>query len=68
LSGLAGKARAHQGGAPYKTQLLWLAPRLAPNIRLEWKLLTLANTLAYYDMAKIIALKSFIIQALKKIL
>jgi hypothetical protein len=30
--------------------------------RLEWKLLTLANTLAYYEMAKITALKSFILE------
>ncbi len=37
-------------------------PPPPPNIRLGWKLLTLANTLAYVDMAKIAAVKSFIVQ------
>jgi hypothetical protein len=34
-----------------------------PNIRLGWKWLILANTLAYYDKARITVIKSFIVQA-----
>jgi hypothetical protein len=38
----------------------WLLA-LHENIRLRWEWLKLANTLAYYDMAKIIAVKHFIV-------
>jgi hypothetical protein len=38
------------------------------NIRLEWKPTQVANTLAYYENAIIIAVKSFIVQALAAIL
>ena len=34
------------------------------DIRLGWKLITVTNTLAYYDRATIRATKSFILQAL----
>jgi hypothetical protein len=37
------------------------------NIRLGWKLMQVANTLAYYDTAIITAVKSFIVQAPEKI-
>ncbi len=33
------------------------------NIRLDWKWVEVANTLAYYDTATITAVKSFIVQA-----
>ncbi len=33
------------------------------NIRLGWKLIAMANTLAYYDMITITTVKSFIIRA-----
>ncbi len=36
---------------------------LPTNIRLEWNLMAATNTLAYYEMAKITAVKSFIVQA-----
>ncbi len=36
---------------------------LPANISLEWKLIPLSNTPAYYDVAKITAVKSFIAQA-----
>jgi hypothetical protein len=36
---------------------------LPANIRLEWKSMEVGNTLAYYDMATITAVKSFIVQA-----
>jgi hypothetical protein len=36
---------------------------LPTNIRLVWKSMQVANTLAYYDTAIIIAVKSFIVQA-----
>jgi hypothetical protein len=36
---------------------------LPTNIRLGWKLMEVANTLAYYDTASIAVLKSFIVQA-----
>jgi hypothetical protein len=35
---------------------------LLANIRLEWKSMEVGNTLAYYDMATITAVKSFIVQ------
>ncbi len=35
---------------------------LPANIRLEWKSMEVGNTLAYYDMATITAVKSFIVQ------
>ncbi len=37
-------------------------PALPPSIKLGWKWLPLSNTLAYNDMAKITAVKSFIVQ------
>jgi hypothetical protein len=40
---------------------LWQAPALLANIKLGWKSIS-ANTLAYYDIGTIIALKSFIVQ------
>ncbi len=36
---------------------------LPSNIRLGWKSMQVANTLAYYDTAIIVAIKSFIVQA-----
>jgi hypothetical protein len=36
---------------------------LPANIRLKWKSMEVGNTLAYYDMATITAVKSFIVQA-----
>ncbi len=36
---------------------------LPTNIRLGWKSMQVANTLAYYDTAIITAVKSFIVQA-----
>ncbi len=36
---------------------------LPTNIRLGWKSIQVANTLAYYDTAIITAVKSFIVQA-----
>ncbi len=36
---------------------------LPTNIRQGWKSMQVANTLAYYDMAIITAVKSFIVQA-----
>jgi len=37
---------------------------LPTNIRLEWKSIQVASTLAHYDTAIITAIKSFIVQAL----
>ncbi len=39
----------------------WLLA-LTANIKLGWKLMEVANTIAYYYMAKITAVKSFIVQ------
>ncbi len=36
---------------------------LTENIKLEWKWMAVANTLAYYDTATITAVKSIIVQA-----
>jgi hypothetical protein len=36
---------------------------LPANIRLEWKSIEVSNSLAYYDMATITAVKGFIVQA-----
>jgi hypothetical protein len=36
---------------------------LPANVRLGWKRMAVANTLAYYDTATIMAIKSFIVQA-----
>jgi hypothetical protein len=61
----AGKAGAYQSGAlkglnPYG----WLSDSpLPPIIRLGLKSLTSANALASYDMAKIMAIGRFIVQA-----
>jgi hypothetical protein len=38
-------------------------PAIPTNFRLGWKSLTVANTLAYYDMAIDIVVKGFIVQA-----
>jgi hypothetical protein len=40
--------------------IVWLE-----NIRQEWKIMTMANTLAYYTMAVIITMKSFMLQFLR---
>jgi hypothetical protein len=42
---------------------LWQATALPANIRLGWKRMAVANALAYYHMATIVAVKSFIVQA-----
>jgi hypothetical protein len=49
----AGKAGAYQSREPYKTPL-----GLPVNIRLGWKWMAVTNTLAYYDTATIMSLKS----------
>ncbi len=59
----ASKAGAYHSGAPNGTLLWKLASSLAWNIRLEWKWLTLTNTLAYYNTSRITAVKSFIVPA-----
>jgi hypothetical protein len=51
------KGGAYHSGAPNGTLLLKLASTLARNIRLECKRLTLTNTLAYYNTARITAVK-----------
>ncbi len=51
------RLEACQSGA----QLKWRAPSLATNIRLEWKWMADARTLAYYFMGSIMAVKSFIV-------
>ncbi len=56
----AGKAGYLQEWSLYKTRLRWVAPRLALKCLTRVKM---ENTLAYYDMAKITAAKSFIVQA-----
>jgi hypothetical protein len=38
---------------------------LPANIRLEWRLLTVTNTLAYYDLDLITTISDFIVQALR---
>jgi hypothetical protein len=60
---LESKAGAYHSGALNSTLFLKLAYSLARNIRLEWKWLTLTNTLAYYNTARITAVKSFIVEA-----
>jgi hypothetical protein len=50
---------AGKNGADYGTQLKWLALSLTPSS--GWKRLILANTLAYYDTAKITVVKGFIV-------
>ncbi len=47
----------------YSGALLWLAPALTANITLGRKSMAVANTLAYYEMAIITALKIFKLQA-----
>ncbi len=37
---------------------------LPPNIRLTWKGVAMANTLAFYDTATITVVKGFLVQAL----
>ncbi len=48
-------SRAHYG--PHSNGRL---PALPANIRLEWRRVAVANTLAYYEMAAITTVKSFI--------
>jgi hypothetical protein len=52
----------HPSLVPEGNSNCWLLA-LSPNIRLGWKWLTLANTSAYYNMAKITTVKGFTIQA-----
>jgi hypothetical protein len=40
-----------------------VASSLGASIRLGWKYMAVANTLAYYDTATITAVKSFVVQA-----
>ncbi len=39
-----------KASVPYGT-LLWQAPALPANVRLGWKIVDVANTQAYYDIA-----------------
>jgi len=57
IQAFAGKAGAYQSGALLMIQLYWVATRCAPIIRRGWKWLTLENSLAYFDTAKITAVK-----------
>ncbi len=52
----AGKARGYQSGASYNTP--------HDGNRPVWKWMEEENSLAYYDMAKIMSVKSFIVQTL----
>ncbi len=54
---IAGTAGAYHNGAPYST-LGWLVA-LPKNVRLGWKWMEVANTLAYYNMATITTVKFF---------
>ncbi len=47
-----GKAGAYQSGAPHVTPIYLALPA---NIRIGWKWMTVANTLAYYDTTKLTA-------------
>ncbi len=42
---------------PLQDSSLMGGPSLAPNIRLGWKQMTVANTLAYYTDSKVMAAK-----------
>ncbi len=57
-STLVDKAGAYQSGSPYSNG--WL-PALLPNILPGWKILTVANTLAYWIRFTVV--KSFMAQA-----
>ncbi len=54
----AGKDLGYQSKTPYGTHCSWLSA-LPPNVRLGWKWVTLANTLACSDMAAFTALNVF---------
>jgi hypothetical protein len=54
-----GKAGGYQSGPPYRAQLKCLAPSLAPIYYIRVEVDDMANTLAYYDTAKITPVKSF---------
>ncbi len=43
-----------------KRTLLWQAPALPANVRLGWKIVDVANTLAYYDIATFTVVKSVV--------
>ncbi len=45
------------------TKLLWLASRLAPRYYIRMEVIFIDNNLAYYDTPKIVAVKSFAVQA-----
>ncbi len=55
----AGKTGAYQSEAPYAIPSICRLPAMTLNIRLGWKWLTVANTLAFYDTAIITSVKSF---------
>ncbi len=57
------KAGGYQSGAPTGLNYNGWLPTLPLNIKLGWMRLTLANALAYYDMARTTVVKSFIVQA-----
>ncbi len=42
---------------------LWLALAFPANTRVGWKRLNVSNTLVYYDIAKVTAVKGFIVEA-----
>ncbi len=54
-----------KASVPYGT-LLWQAPALPANVRLGWKIVDVANTLAYYDIATFTVVKN-IVQATESI-
>jgi hypothetical protein len=60
----AGKARSLPFEWSPEGDPLWWAPALSANIGLVWKCMTVTNTLAYYDTAKITDPKGFIVQAM----
>ncbi len=59
----ASKAEACPSEAPFRCSTLGFALALPANIRLGWKGLPRANTLAYCGNPYITAVKSFIVQA-----
>jgi len=54
------EARAYQSGAPDDDTLYGQDPCPIRNIRQGWKGLTVPNTLAYYEHAKITAVNLFV--------
>jgi hypothetical protein len=59
---LVGKAGFHLNGNPYQSHSNSRLLALPGNISLVWMAMAVANTLAYYDIATITAVKSFILQ------